>query len=90
MAKKEEEINIKLNVSIYSKKGSLFNGEVDFLLAPGVEGILGIMPGHTTLISLLKEGDIVLKKENQDDHTIAIKDGLLQINRESVDIIATV
>ena len=41
----------KLKVDVVNAEESLFSGEAEFVALPGIEGELGILPGHTPLIS---------------------------------------
>ncbi len=88
-AEKQEKIVPRLRVKVNTPKGVLFDGEADFLVAPGKEGILGIGPEHTKIVSLLKEGELIITSA-KDQKTVSVKDGLLQVNKETIDILVTV
>ena len=42
--------------SVVTPKGTVVEAEVDEVQLPGSEGYLGMLPGHTPLITLLKTG----------------------------------
>lgn len=46
----------KLQLEIVTPTRQLFIGEVDEVTVPGLEGYLGILPGHAPLLSELKVG----------------------------------
>ncbi|HEY3132290.1 MAG TPA: F0F1 ATP synthase subunit epsilon [Acidobacteriota bacterium] len=52
--------NIKLE--IVTPDRLYFSGEVDEVSVPGVEGYLGILPGHAPLLSELKIGEIMYRQ----------------------------
>ena len=87
MAEKEEDIIKKLNVSIFSPKENLFDGEADIIIAPGRNGILGILPDHTKMVSLLKEGEILIKNKGAEPQSFSLKEGLIEVLRERVEIL---
>ena len=85
----EEEIVKPLHIIISSTKGVIYEGDADFLLAPGKQGVLGIYPKHTKVVSLLKQGNLVIRNEDEEDKEFAIESGLLQVNRDSVEIVVS-
>ena len=44
------------NLIIVSAERKIFEGEVKQIQATGVEGELGILPGHTPLLTAIKPG----------------------------------
>jgi F0F1-type ATP synthase epsilon subunit len=48
----------KLALEIVTPDRSLIREEVDEVVVPGTEGELGILPGHTPLLSTLKVGEL--------------------------------
>jgi len=85
---KKEKIIRKISVNVSSPKGVVYEGEADFIVAPGKEGVLGIGPDHTKIISLLRKGDLIIKNGG-DEKTLSVQEGMLQVNQESVDILMT-
>src|SRR5690625_7047475 len=47
-----------LQVDVVSAERSLFSGEVKFVALPGEVGELGILPGHTPLITRIRPGTV--------------------------------
>jgi len=45
-----------LNVDVVSAEASIFSGKAKFVSLPGESGELGILPGHTPLISRIRPG----------------------------------
>jgi F0F1-type ATP synthase epsilon subunit len=54
-----------MDVKVFSKEGILYQEEkVESVILPGEEGKLGILPGHTYLVCLLKKDKLRIKKAN--------------------------
>ncbi len=49
-----------LKVSVISPEKTLFEGEVDSLVAPAYDGELGVLPQHAPLMTLLGRGELRL------------------------------
>ena len=57
------------------------------VIAPGVEGQLGILPHHTPLITMLQAGELIVRKDN-DETCIAIYGGFLEVRPDRIIILA--
>jgi len=60
---------------------------VDMVVAPGADGTLGILPRHAPLFSLLKSGELRIKKGGEEDHFVVFG-GFIQVTREKVVVMA--
>ena len=65
----------------------IYSDEVDVVIAPGVEGQLGILPHHAPLITMLQAGELRVRK-NGDETCIAIYGGFLEVRPDRVIILA--
>ena len=70
-----------------SPEGVICSCEADVIIAPGVEGQLGILPHHAPLITMLQAGELVVRKNN-DETCIAIYGGFLEVHSDRVIILA--
>jgi len=43
----------------------LFSGDVDQVDLPGIEGDLGVLPGHAPMVTLLRPGIVTIMREGQ-------------------------
>jgi F-type H+-transporting ATPase subunit epsilon len=77
---------MKFSLKVISPVGRLFEGEVDFLTAPAIEGELGVLARHTPLLTALKAGDIKIKKDNS-VQKFSIESGFLEISEAGVYIL---
>jgi ATP synthase F1 subcomplex epsilon subunit len=51
-----------LRLEIVTQERALFSGDVDMVVAPGVEGELGILPGHAPLLTALGIGPLLARR----------------------------
>jgi F-type H+-transporting ATPase subunit epsilon len=63
-----------------------FDDDAEYLCAPGTEGYLGVLPGHTYLVTSLKEGTLTVRVDG-DDREYVIGSGYMEVRPEGVIII---
>jgi F-type H+-transporting ATPase subunit epsilon len=51
-----------LKIDIVTAERIVYSAEVDAVIAPGVEGQLGILPHHAPLKTILQAGELVVRK----------------------------
>ncbi|MDO8577424.1 MAG: hypothetical protein Q7R55_00965 [Candidatus Wildermuthbacteria bacterium] len=71
-------------LSVLAIDREVFKGGAVSLTVPGREGELQVLAGHTSLISLLKEGNLIVKKENNQQETFPIGGGVLEVKGKEV------
>jgi F-type H+-transporting ATPase subunit epsilon len=76
-----------LRLDIVTIEGQAFSGDVDMVIAPGVEGELGILPQHAALITALKEGELRFI-HNDEQEIFAIGGGYLEVLENQVTVLA--
>jgi F-type H+-transporting ATPase subunit epsilon len=54
----------KLNLMIVTRERKIVETQVDEVILPGYDGELGILPGHTPLLALLKIGELRYRTGN--------------------------
>ena len=72
----------KIKLKIITPEKVIFDGEVDEVLVPGIEGELGILPKHVSLLTALKAGELRMKKEGNWDN-FAIMGGFVEVMPDS-------
>ncbi len=77
-----------LQCDVVSVKESLFSGTINMLIARGVGGELGIMPGHAPLVTLLKPGSVRVILENGTEEVIYVSGGVLEVQPHIVTLLA--
>jgi len=76
-----------LKVDIVTAERTVYSGEVEAIIAPGVEGQLGILPHHAPLMTILQAGELVVRKGGRDE-SLAISGGFLEVRPDRVIILA--
>ncbi|MCC7352382.1 MAG: F0F1 ATP synthase subunit epsilon [Anaerolineae bacterium] len=66
----------------------VYQDDVNMVIAPGIDGQMGILPRHAALITALTEGELVIHKEGQEDVSMAIGGGFLEVSNNKVTILA--
>jgi F-type H+-transporting ATPase subunit epsilon len=78
----------KLSVEIVTaERQVLAEDEVDMVIAPGSEGVVGILPRHAPLLTTLRPGEIRIKKDGGES-AMAVGGGFLQVNADRVLVLA--
>jgi F-type H+-transporting ATPase subunit epsilon len=76
-----------LHVEVVTQDRNVYNGEADMVVAPGSEGVLGILPRHAPLLTLLKVGDLRLKHGNDED-ILFVAGGFMEVYHNTVTVLA--
>jgi F-type H+-transporting ATPase subunit epsilon len=78
-------------LDIVSLKKRIFSGVVKKIRISGSEGELGIYPGHTQLLTIIKPGGIYISHiENKKKEYIYVSGGILEVQPSIVSILADV
>lgn len=76
----------ELHVELVAANGKIWEGSARQVNARGVEGELGIMPGHVPMLTALAEGEIRIDGEGG-GKTVEVEGGFLSIDRDRVTIV---
>ncbi len=74
-------------LEIVTAERMVYSDDVDALVAWGVEGQLGILPHHAPLMTMLQPGDLMIRK-NKEEEYLAISGGFLEVRPDKVVILA--
>lgn len=77
-----------VHCDIVSAEESLFSGLVEFVVAAGEEGDLGIWPHHAPLLTRLKPGPVRVKKQNGEEEIFYVSGGFLEVQPQLVTVLA--
>src|SRR5581483_11394289 len=78
-----------LRLEIVSAERSLVNETVDEVQIPGTNGYLGILPGHTPLLTTLQVGQLWYR-QGQEKHYLSIAFGFAEVQPDRVTILAQI
>ncbi|MGN0916551.1 MAG: F0F1 ATP synthase subunit epsilon [Succinivibrio sp.] len=80
--------SISFHLDVISSVGSLYSGKVKSVRVTGSEGELGIRYGHTPLLTTIKTGMVSFIDDKDKDDQIFLNGGVLEVQPESVTILA--
>ena len=74
--------------SIVSAEEEIFSGQVEMVVATGTIGELGILPGHTPLLTGVRPGPVRLLLEGGEEEIYFASGGYLEVQPTSIQILA--
>ena len=77
-----------IHVDVVSAERSIFSGEAKFVALPGESGELGILHGHTPLITRIRPGPVRIEKADGDEEFVFVAGGYLEVQPDSVIVLA--
>lgn len=77
-----------VHLDIVSAEAQIFSGRVEMIVASGKMGELGILPGHTPLITSLKPGLIRTVIQGGSEEVFYISGGILEVQPDVVTVLA--
>ncbi|MCK4723010.1 MAG: F0F1 ATP synthase subunit epsilon [Dehalococcoidia bacterium] len=79
----------KLKFEMVTAERMVYSDDVDVVIAPGVEGQLGILPNHASLLTMLQPGELVVRKEGEETEMF-VSGGFLEVMQNRVTLLADV
>ncbi len=77
-----------LKVDVVSAEASIFSGEAKFVSLPGEAGELGVLPGHTPLISKVRPGTLKIVREDGTEELVFVAGGILEVQPFGVTVLS--
>ncbi|HIN05582.1 MAG TPA: F0F1 ATP synthase subunit epsilon [Dehalococcoidia bacterium] len=74
-------------LEIITAESQVFGDDVDMVVAPGIDGELGILPHHAPLMTMLQPGEILIRKEGADTY-MSVTGGFMEVIGNKVTILA--
>jgi F-type H+-transporting ATPase subunit epsilon len=74
-------------LEIVTAERIIFSDDVSAVIAWGVEGQLGILPHHAPLMTMLQPGDLMIRKDKEEEY-LAISGGFLEVRPDKVIVLA--
>ncbi len=76
-----------MHVEVVTAERELYNGEADELIAPGSEGVLGILPRHAALLATLKAGEMRIKLQGAEE-SLFVSGGFIEVSNNQATVLA--
>lgn len=77
-----------ITVEIVDADQNVYSGEGVIVSATASQGEIGVMHGHTPLLSSLKPGHVIIKKEDGSEDSIFISGGFIEVQPKHILILA--
>lgn len=75
-------------VDVVSAEESIYSGQASFVALPGESGELGILPGHTPLISRIRAGAVRIQNDGEEEQLVFVAGGILEVQPRAVTVLA--
>ncbi len=79
---------MSIKLDIVTVEHLLYSDDVDMVVAPGSEGMLGILPRHAPLLTALKPGELLARKHGEEDMSFAIGGGFMEVQPDKITVLA--
>src|SRR5215470_17669065 len=73
-------------LEIITPSESIFSGEVDSVIIPGMDGELGVQPGHCPLITLIVPGELCFWEKKRENR-MAVGEGFVEVVPTKVSVL---
>ncbi|MDQ3687182.1 MAG: F0F1 ATP synthase subunit epsilon [Acidobacteriota bacterium] len=77
----------RIQLDVITPERRLLSETVDAVTVPGMNGEIGILPGHTPLISQLQTG-VLTYTQGTTTHRMVVSGGFVEVNEERVSVLA--
>ena len=75
-------------LEVVTTEETLYSGEAEVVIAPGIEGQLGILPRHAPLLTAVNKGEVVVRNQGTET-SIDVNGGFLEVKDNKVTILVT-
>jgi F-type H+-transporting ATPase subunit epsilon len=76
-----------IRCEIVSQDRTVFQGDVDIVILPGVAGEMGILPHHAPVLAILKYG-VIKVRQNGKEELFTVAGGMAEVQPDIVTILA--
>ena len=76
-----------IRLEIVTAERLVYAEDVDLVVAPGIEGELGILPHHAPLLTLLQPGELQVRKGDEEIY-LAVSGGFLEVLANKIVVLA--
>lgn len=76
-----------IRLDIVTAERVVFSDDVDVVVAPGIEGELGVLPHHAPLMTMLEAGELLAKKAGA-EFSMAVSGGFIEVRPDRIIVLA--
>jgi F-type H+-transporting ATPase subunit epsilon len=78
-----------MRIDVVSAEESIYSGEAEFVVLPGVVGELGIYPRHAPLITQIRAGVVRIKVPGKpDEEMVYVQGGFLEVQPDHINVLS--
>ncbi|MCP4167289.1 MAG: ATP synthase F1 subunit epsilon [Chloroflexi bacterium] len=66
----------------------IYEGDVNMVIIPGADGVIGVLPKHAPLIAVVAPGEVMVRVEGEEDTYYAIGGGFVEVRPDKVVLVA--
>ncbi|RKZ38514.1 MAG: F0F1 ATP synthase subunit epsilon [Gammaproteobacteria bacterium] len=81
-------MTMTVHVDIVSAEAEIFSGLAEMVIAPAIQGEVGILPLHAQYITQLTEGAVRLKINDQHEESFYVTGGMLEVQPHKVTVLS--
>jgi F-type H+-transporting ATPase subunit epsilon len=78
---------MSIKLEIITAERQVFSDDVNAVVVPGVDGELGVLPHHAPLITILKPGEVTVRKDGQETY-LFVSGGFLEVRPDKIIVLA--
>ena len=77
----------KLQFDLVSPEKLVFSAQVDAVQIPGEEGDFGVLPNHSPVMSMIRQGTLTVEADGE-THSFELSGGFADVTPEGVTVLA--
>ncbi|GAA2244159.1 hypothetical protein GCM10010401_16680 [Rarobacter faecitabidus] len=78
-----------LKVNVVSSTSTLWQGEAKMVVAPAADGEIGLLAGHTPLLSVMRQGEVrITPLDGGARVSVTVSGGFLSVDDDQVTVVA--
>ena len=81
-------MGMTIHVDVVSADREIYSGTSEMVIAPAEMGEVGIMPGHSPMVTRLLPGEVRIQHEGRDEEVLFVSGGYLEVQPSVVTILA--
>jgi F-type H+-transporting ATPase subunit epsilon len=78
---------MSIRIDIVTAERLVFSEDADIVIVPGVEGEMGILPHHAPIMTMIKPGEVLVRKGTE-EYSMAVSGGFLEVKPDHITILA--
>lgn len=76
-----------IKLDIVTAERVVFTDDVDLVIVPGIDGLMGILPHHAPLMTTLQPGELEIKKGGE-EFSLAVTGGYIEVRPDRIIVLA--